>query len=356
METSKVLRREVLTCSIGLVAAAFRRYGTVAEMRRRRAVRIAHLTDTHLGPRLDVPNGSDECLAPVQSPSERPDLIVTQRIEYSDGGTVLEGILAYDESVGQTEKRPGVLVCHSYWGVNDFTESRVRQLAGLGYVAFVLDVFGKGTQTDDPKTAGQNMVAALGDLPALRKRAALGLQVLAEQPGVERKQLAVIGYCFGGTVALELARSGLAPTDNLQAVVAFHSARLAATGDEKEIENADPWAPVADPFEANTNDSAEATLRLNRNIKCPVLVCHGAVDPLVKPGEVETFQKQMREAKVDYVFVSYAGAVHAFTDPGADARNSSASKYNANADRRSWQHMKDFFCENLPFKPQRNLG
>ncbi len=153
-------------CSIGLVAAASNRYGTEAKKRRRRAVRSVHLTDAHLGPRLEVPNGSTECLAHVQSLTERPDLIVNQRIEYSDGGTVLEGILAYDDSVGETEKRPGVLVCHSYWGVNEFTEARVRQLAGLGYVAFVLDVFGEGTKTDDPKTAGQNMVAALGDLPA----------------------------------------------------------------------------------------------------------------------------------------------------------------------------------------------
>lgn len=250
--------------------------------------------------------------------------VVTKRVEYRDGDRVLEGILAYDDSVPAEAKRPGVLVCHPWWGVDAYVESRAKQLAELGYVAFALDVFGKGTHTDDPKLASERMQATIADLPALRARAALGLKVLAEQPLVDAKQLGVIGYCFGGTVALELARSGLEHTENLRAVVAFHAARLAATG------------------------SPEETAQLSRNIKGTVLICHGAVDPLVKPGEVETMQKQFEAAKVDYVFVAYVGAVHAFTDKDVDARNIPTSKYSASADLRSWQHMKDLFSEKIP--------
>jgi dienelactone hydrolase len=170
------------------------------------------------------------------------------------------------------------------------------------------------------------MAAAFADLPALRKRAALGLNVLADQPRVDPKRLAVVGYCFGGTVALELARSGLTHTEDLRAVVAVHAARLAAVG------------------------PADEAARQTRNIKGSVLVGHGAVDPLVKPGELELFQQQLEQAKVDYVVIAYAGALHAFTDRGADARNLPAAEYNANADRRSRQHLRDFFNEVIPLR------
>jgi dienelactone hydrolase len=250
--------------------------------------------------------------------------VVAKRVAYRDGETVLEGILAYDDAIPEGERRPGVAVCHTFWGVNAYTERRARELAGLGYVAFVIDVFGQGTETDDPKLAASRANAAYADLPATRRRAAVGLKMLAEQPRVDPSRLAVIGYCFGGTVALELARSGLPHTENLRAVVAFHAAHLAATGSNEEI----------------------ATL--GRNIKGTVLACHGAADPLVPEGEVETFQKQLEAAGVDYVFVAYAGALHAFTDPGADARNIPTSRYDAEADRRSWRHMRDMFEERIP--------
>jgi dienelactone hydrolase len=252
--------------------------------------------------------------------------IVTQHIEYKDGDTTLEGILAFEDAVPVSERRPGVLVCHTWWGVDDYVEGRAKQLAELGYVAFALDVFGKGTHTDDPKKAAERMQATIADLPALRRRAALGLKVLAQQARVDSERLGVIGYCFGGTVALELARSGLEHTESLRAVVAFHAARLAATGTDDE------------------------TARLSRNVRGSVLICHGAVDPLVKPGEVDTLQRQFEAAKVDYVFVAYAGALHAFTDRTVDARNIATSKYNANADHRSWEHMASLFEDKLPIR------
>lgn len=262
-------------------------------------------------------------LAALASLTARAE-IVTQRVEYRDGPTVLEGILCFDDAVPAGEKRPGVVICHTFWGVDAYCERRARELAELGYVAFVLDVFGKGTQTDDPSFAGDRMRATFADMPSLRRRAALGLAVLAGHPRVDADRLATVGYCFGGTVALELARSGLPHTEDLRAVVAFHAARLAVTGTADEI----------------------ATL--SRNVKGSVLVCHGAADPLVVPGEVDTLIAQLEAARTDYAFVAYAAALHAFTDPGADARNLPTAKYNAAADRRSWEHMKVLFAETIP--------
>ena len=245
-------------------------------------------------------------------------------MEYRDGETVLEGILCYDDAISERKKRPGVLVCHTFWGVEAYCERRAKQLAELGYLAFVFDVFGRWTQTDDPALAGDRMRATFADMPSLRRRAAAVLGVLAEHSRVNADRLAVIGYCFGGTVALELARSALPHTENLRAVVAFHAARLAVTGTPEEIS------------------------ALSRNVKGSVLVCHGAADPHVVPGELDTLIEQFESAGTDYVFVAYAAALHAFTDPGSDARNLPAAKCNPNADRRSWDHVKALFAEKMP--------
>jgi dienelactone hydrolase len=245
--------------------------------------------------------------------------IVTEKIEYRDGDAVLEGFLAYDDSVKPEDRRPGVLVCHEWWGgggSNAYAQSRAEQLAGLGYVAFALDMYGKGRNTDDPKQAGAWAGEVFADAEAMRRRAALGLKVLAEHERVDRERLAVIGYCMGGTVALELARSGLEHTQSLRVVVAFHASTLAAKG------------------------SAEEIMKANANIKGSVLVCHGAVDQFVKPGELQAFGDQMEAAKVDYQVVHYGGAVHSFTNPGADAHKMASVGYDEKADRRSWGHMR----------------
>jgi len=240
--------------------------------------------------------------------------IKVERIDYKQGDTVLEGILAYDDAL--KDKRPGILVCQEWWGVNEYMESRVKQLAELGYVAFALDMYGKGNSTTDPKQAGQ-WAAALSSTPGLmRERAAAGLKILAERPEVDQKRLATIGYCMGGTVALELARSGAKYTQNLKAVVAFHASTIAA------------------------KDPAD-----NKNIKGAVLICHGAADTFVKPEQIENFHKQMAEAKIDYMFVTFADAVHAFTNPGADKVGMQGIKYNAKADKRSWEIMQMLFRE-----------
>lgn len=255
--------------------------------------------------------------------------VITQRIEYRDGDLVLEGVLAFDDAVPEGERRPGVLVCHEWWGMNAYSESRAKMLAELGYVAFALDMYGKGQITDDPNQAGAWAGEVNSDVTKMRARAALGLKLLAEQAGVDATRLAAIGYCMGGRVALELARSGLPHSEHLRAIVPFHASVVSASGADEDIAKA------------------------NANIKGAVLVCHGAIDPFVQEGELETFQQQMEAAKVDYQVVSYAGTVHSFTNAAVDAYKIPGAAYNRAADQRSWAHMLRLFAEVMPLPEQR---
>lgn len=241
--------------------------------------------------------------------------VQTQRIEYKDGDTVLEGVLAWDDAKANTEKpAPGVVVCPEWWGMNEYSQSRAKQLAELGYVAFAIDMYGKGKTTTDPKQAAQWSGEIMKDSQARRARAAAGLKVLTEQKIVDSSRLAAIGYCMGGTVAMELARTG-AP---LQAIVAFHASTYSAQ---------------------NPDD--------NKKIKGTVVICQGAEDGFVPEGEQAKFEKQMKDAGVDFVFVDFSGAVHAFTNPNADGYHVPGVKYNKNADARSWAVMKELFDEKL---------
>lgn len=245
--------------------------------------------------------------------------VKVERLTYTVAGVAYEGVLAYNDAT--KDKRPGVLVCHEWWGCNDYAEKRATMLAEQGYVAFALDMFGKGKTTRDPKQAGEWAGEVFKDTAALRDRAAAGLKILAERPETNASNLAVIGYCMGGTVALELSRSGLPHTQNLKAVVAFHASTIAAK---------------------NPDD--------NKNIKGSVLICHGQDDTFVKPEQITGFHDQMKSAKIDYQFISYGHAVHAFTNPAADKAGVDGVKYNAEADRRSWAAMLDLFLEKLPAK------
>jgi dienelactone hydrolase len=237
--------------------------------------------------------------------------VKTQKVDYRDGDVVLVGYLTYDDAI--EGKRPGVLVCHEWWGNNEYSRERAEQLAGLGYVAFALDMYGDGRTTEDPKKAGEMAGIVRSDGALVRRRAGAGLKVLAESPRVDPERIAAIGYCMGGTVALELARSGA----DLAAVVCFHGG-------------------------LGTKEPAKAGA-----IKGKVLVCNGAEDEFVPDQERVGFEKEMKDADVDYVFIDYAGAVHAFTNPGADAHNLPGVAYNETADRRSWRHMIDLFDEAL---------
>ncbi|HUU43155.1 MAG TPA: dienelactone hydrolase family protein [Planctomycetota bacterium] len=223
--------------------------------------------------------------------------------EYRVGDTVLEGYFAYDDAV--EGRRPGVLVVHEWWGLNDYAKRRARELAELGYVAFAVDMYGKGVLAKERDEAGKFAGALRGDRTLMRARVNAALEVLKGHALCDAKRTAAIGYCFGGGVVLELARSGA----DVTGVVSFHG-------------------------NLDTPDPADA-----KNIKAKVLVCHGADDPVVPAEQVLAFEKEMRDAKVDWQMIVYGGAVHAFTNRDAGA------SYNAKADARSWQHMRLFFAE-----------
>lgn len=230
-------------------------------------------------------------------------------VEYRDGDVVLEGYLAWDDA--HAGPRPGVLVAHAWMGLGEYEKRRAHELAALGYAAFALDVYGKGVRAENPEEAGKLATVYKSDRDLMRRRARAGLDELARQEMCAGQPLAAIGYCFGGTVVLELARSG-AP---LAGTVSFHGG-------------------LATPRPEDA-----------KQIKGAVLALHGADDPYVPPAEVEAFQEEMRTAGIDWQFVSYGGAVHAFTDPSAGADASKGAAYNAVADRRSWQVLQNFLGE-----------
>ena len=238
--------------------------------------------------------------------------VKTEVIEYKHGDVVLEGYLAYDDAA--SAKRPGVLVCHEWVGHNPYVRKRAEQLAALGYVAFALDMYGKGVQAKSRQDAVAKSSVFKKDRALMRARAGAGLDVLRKHPRVDAKRLAAIGYCFGGTTVLELARGGA----DLAGVVSFHG------------------------------DLATPTPEDAKNIKGKVLALHGADDPFVPPRDVAAFEKEMRDAGVDWQLVKYGGAVHSFTNPGAGRDVKSGAAYDPRADARSWQAMRDFFAELFP--------
>ena len=233
----------------------------------------------------------------------------TEVIEYKHGDVVLEGYLAYDDAV--KGKRPGIIVVHEWWGLNPYARMRTEQLAKLGYIAFAIDMYGKGVRAKDPAEAGSLSGIYRGNRPLMRSRANAGLEVLRNHPLANVNRIAAIGYCFGGTVVLEMARSGA----ELVGVVSFHGG-------------------------LNTPSPGDA-----KNIKGKVLVLHGADDPAVPPDQVIAFQDELRKAGVDWQMVSYGGAVHSFTNPEAGNDPSRGAAYNEKADKRSWEAMKTFFGE-----------
>lgn len=237
--------------------------------------------------------------------------VKTEVIVYEQGGVPLEGFLAYDDAGGKP--RPGVLLIHDWMGVGDYAKSRARQLAELGYVAFAADIYGKGTRPADAKEAAALAGKYKGDRPLFRERLKAGLRQLTARKEVAKGEIAAIGYCFGGTGVLELARSGA----DVKGVVSFHGGLSTPTPDDA------------------------------KNIKCPVLVLHGADDPFVKPPEVDAFKDEMAKAHVKYEFVAYPGAVHSFTRPDAGSDDSKGAAYNEAADKASWTAMQKFFKENL---------
>jgi dienelactone hydrolase len=237
--------------------------------------------------------------------------IRTEVREYKQGDATLEGVVVYDDAI--SGKRPGVLIVHQWKGLGAYEKKRAEMLAKLGYAVFAADIYGKGIRPTDPKDAAGMAGKYKGDRALLRDRVNAGLEMLKKQPQVDASRVAALGYCFGGTTVLELARSGA----DLKAVVSFHGG-------------------------LNTPTPEDA-----KNIKAKVLALHGADDPFVPPAEVTAFEDEMRKAKVDWQLVAYGNAVHSFTDWNAGNDNSKGSAYNENADKRSWEAMKVFFAEVL---------
>jgi dienelactone hydrolase len=236
--------------------------------------------------------------------------MISRDIEYRDGTERMLGFLAYEE--GTPAKRPGVLVVHEGLGLNDFAMERARMVAKLGYVALAADMFGNRRQAKDLKEA-RALIGALRSEPSkLRKRAASALDVLSRLPEVDATRLGAIGFCFGGTTVLELARGGA----DLKAVVSFHGVLSTAT-----------------PATAGA-------------VRARILVCNGADDPLVPPEQVVAFEAEMRAAKVaDWQVLSFGNTLHGFTNPAADGSIMAAALYNKSADRRSWAAMQSLFKE-----------
>lgn len=240
--------------------------------------------------------------------------VKTEVVEYKDGKTSLEGYMAYDDSV--KSPRPAVLIVHQWMGLTDHEKSHAKMLAEKGYVAFAMDVYGKGVHPENTDVAGATAGKYKSDRKLWRAREMAAYDLIKKDKRVDAKHIVVMGYCFGGLGALELGRSGV----SLAGIASFHGA-------------------LSNPTPSDA-----------KNIKSPVLIMHGAVDPYVGKEEVEGFVKEMNDAKVDYSFISYANAVHAFTQKEAGNDNSKGAAYNEKADHRSWIAFMDFLHEVAPIK------
>lgn len=235
--------------------------------------------------------------------------VQTKKITYKVGDLDCHGYLAWDDAVAGP--RPGVLVVHEWWGLNDYARGRAEQLARMGYVAFAADMYGEGKVTEHPKEAGEMATKVRSNVQEWRKRAAVALDLLSAQPQCDKTKLAAIGYCFGGSTALQLAYSGA----DLKVVATFHAALPTPTAEEA------------------------------KQIKATILVCHGANDTFIPAKAIEAFRRALDKAGVKYEFVSYPDTVHSFTVPGADAHNLPGMKYNKTADEDSWKRMLALFAE-----------
>lgn len=236
--------------------------------------------------------------------------VITKNITYRDGATVMKGMLAYDNAI--KGKRPGVLVVHEWWGLNNYARSRARQLAKLGYTAFAVDMYGNGKTADHPKTAGAFSNAVKSNLPEEKARFEAAMAVLKSDKTVNSDKIAAIGYCFGGGVVLQMARMGM----DLKGVASFHG-------------ELDSNIPVK-----------------KGSIKAAIRVFNGAADPFTTKKQLADFEHEMSAAGVDYKVYNYKGAEHSFTNPGATALGKKFNlplAYNAHADRDSWAKMQEFF-------------
>ncbi|MEZ5300459.1 MAG: dienelactone hydrolase family protein [Verrucomicrobiales bacterium] len=236
--------------------------------------------------------------------------IETRDHPYKHGDTALEGFVATPE-LADGEKRPGILLIHDWTGLQDYAKERAKMLAELGYITFAADVYGTGVRPETPQECGVQAGKYKGDRTLFRARMNAALDQLKALPGVDPDRLGAIGYCFGGTGVIELARSGA----DVKGVVSFHGG----------LDSPSP------------EDGA--------NIKAKVLALHGAADPHVPQEDLHAFAAEMEQHGVDWQLVAYGGAVHSFTKKAAGDDPSKGAAYDEKADQRSWAHMRLFFDE-----------
>jgi len=235
--------------------------------------------------------------------------IVGKAVEFSAQGVVMKGYMAYDENI--KGKRPGVLVIHEWWGLNDYARKRARMLAELGYTGLAVDMYGEGKEAMHPDDAGKFSSELMKNFDVAKIRFIAAMDSLKRQATVDPIRLAAIGYCFGGGVVLNMARQGV----DLKGVASFHGSL-----------NAVKPAQVG-------------------NVKAKILVLHGGDDKFIPTEQIEAFKQEMKAAGANFQFVSYPGAAHSFTNPEADAlgkKFNMAIAYNADADRKSWDELKKF--------------
>ncbi len=240
-------------------------------------------------------------------------LLKEENITYTGDSVTMNGFVVYDENIKGV--RPAVLVVHEWWGLNDYSKMRARELAKLGYIAMAVDMYGEGKQADNPELAGQLATPFYADPQMAKRRFDAAVEKLKSYSQTDVNKIAAIGYCFGGTQVLNMANLG----EDLKAVVSFHGGLDVVTPDKTTL-------------------------------KAQILVCHGAADSFVPQEQVDQFKKKMDSINAVYIFKTYAESSHAFTNPNATAMGEKFNlpiKYNAAADSASWNDMKDFFEKTL---------
>jgi dienelactone hydrolase len=235
-----------------------------------------------------------------------------ETVKYTGGGVTMEGYLAYDEGIKRI--RPGVLVVHEWWGLNDYARMRARMLAELGYIALAVDMYGGDKVAAHPEDAQKFSSQLMKDFDVAKARFMAAMDYLKKQSQVDPTRIAAIGYCFGGGIVLNMARQAA----DLRGVASFH-------GNLTAVKTAQPGA-----------------------VKAKILVLNGEADKFTTPEQIEAFKKEMSAAKADFRFISYPGATHSFTNPEADElgkRFNMPIAYNADADKKSWEELGGFLKE-----------
>ena len=233
--------------------------------------------------------------------------IVEEVVDFEHDGAPHKGYIYYDDS--NANQRPGILVIHEWWGLNEYARGRARQMAADGYVAFAMDMYGVGRVTEHPEQAKEWMTQTTSNVADWQKRAQMGVELLRNHKMTDGSNIAAIGYCFGGATVMQLAYSGA----DIKGVVSLHGSLPPASADQAEA------------------------------IKAAVLVEHGNDDPFIPEERVRDFRAALDAAEVDYVFNGYDGVLHGFTNPDASKYGIEALKYDADADQQSTENIRAFF-------------